>query len=414
MADELWGVASGQRIAEHDVLARQEALGRIAIQPERQRLLSAQAGTAELKLRQAQTMMDELQRNPGIFNPQQGGGGGTSGGAGGSPMSMATPYFRMAEIAGRSGDVTTSRQLFAAATQGMVREANAAHARSSMERDQLNMQLKRMGMLEGILSGAKDQASFDTGNALYFAQTGERSPYAGMPYDPGQVKMLTDSLIPAKDRVHNQILQSEYNSRAQNRESMIGHRDFLEDHLLTMEEIARNREQRLAKAGAGKPLAAPTTAETQAALALVKGQMFPNLQGAKDDPSYLQTLETINAGAKNVAAEAKAILRDNPALTWNQALQRALTESVKAGDWQTVAAGGLFRSRDKTTFQGAGKSADTPLPLPANKQQMVPGKFYQNSKGQVGQWTGTGISPVAALPGDEGDGDNGDDNEENE
>lgn len=397
MADELWGVASGQRLAEHDVLARQEALGRIAIQPQRQRLLSAQAGTAELKLQQAQTMMDELQRNPGIFNPQQGGG------PGGMPQSMSAPYFRMAEIAGRSGDVTTSRQLFAAGTQGMVREANAAHARSSMERDQLNMQLKRMGILEGILSGAKDQSSFDTGNALYFAQTGERSPYAGMTFSPEMVKPLTDSLISAKDRTHNQILQSEYDSRAQNRDSMISHRDFLENHLLTMEEIARNREQRLAKAGAGKPLAAPTPAETQAALALVKGQMFPNLQGAKDDPSYLQTLETINAGAKNVAAEAKAILRDNPALTWNQALQRALTESVKAGDWQTVAAGGLFRSRDKTTFQGAGKSADTPLPLPANKQQMVPGKFYQNSKGQVGQWTGSGISLVASDNVDEED-----------
>lgn len=412
MADELWGIASGQRIAEKDILDRQEQLGRIAIQPQRQRLLGAQAGTAELKLQQAQTMMDELQKNPGIFNTQQGGPGG-------QPMSMAAPYFRMAEIAGRSGDVTTSRQLFAAGTQGLVREANAAHARSSMEKDQLNMQLRRMGLLEGILSGAKDQASFDTGNALYFAQTGERSPYAGMQYDPAAIKPLTDSLISAKDRTHNQILQGEYDSRAQNRESMIDHRAKLEDHFQIMEDIARNREQRLAKAGAGKPLAAPTTAETSAALALVKSQMFPNLQGAKDDPSYLQTLETINAGAKNVAAEAKALLRDNSALTWNQALQRALTESVKAGDWQTVAAGGLFRSRDKTTFQGGGKSADTAMPLPTGgreevRKKLQVGKFYVDPRTQQPiQWTGTGFSPVAVDAGDDGDEtDNPDDTED--
>lgn len=400
MADELFGGFGGSRLAEQDQLHAAEAMGRIAMQPAHQRLYEAQAGTAEMKLRQSQRMEQLMQ---GVDWGQMGAA------TPGQPPSMASPYWKMADIAMRSGDFVEARKWGAGASQIMVREMNAAHARSRTEADYLNIQLKHMGALEGILHGATDQATFDAGNMMYEMQYQKPSPYRGMVYNPELVKSLTDSLISAKDRTHNQIQQSEYTSRADFRDRRGNYMDFMEGHLGIMEDIAAAREARLAKSGAGKPLAAPTKPETDAAQALVMTQMFPNLQGDKSDPAYLQTLQTINAGAKDVAANAKALLRDNPALNWNQALQRSLTESIKAGDWQTVAAGGMFKP-DRTRFSGSGKTAETAVPLPtgrdiaAVRKQLEPGKFYLDPRTHqpIGQWTGTGFSPLAVPAGDVG------------
>lgn len=412
------GFFSGYGAGQHDYLAGEETLGRIAMQPAHQRIYEAEAGTKEMQLRQAQRMEQLMQ---GFDWGAPGGGGAPGGAPGGQPQSMATPYWRMAEIAGRSGNVEQSRKLAAGASQIMVRESNALNARSSMESRYLNMQFKNMGALEGILSGAKDQASFDAGNMMYEMQYQRPSPYRGMVYSPELVKSMTDSLIPAKDRVHNQILQNEYGSRADLRNRRINYMDYMQDHLDAMEEIARGREARLAKTGVSKPLAAPTKAETDAALALVKTQMYPSLAGDKSDPVYLQTLETINAGAKDVAASAKAKLRDNPALDWNTALQRALTESIQAGDWQKVAAGGFFSRQPRTAFSGGGKTAETAIPIPPGasaadvRKKMQPGKFYLDPRTNqpIGQWTGTGFSPLAAPAGAGGADDGGDENGDN-
>lgn len=413
MADELFGGYGGSRLAEQDQLNAQYRMGQIAMQPGQQRLTEARAGTAEMGLRQAQRMEQLMQG----FDW---GAPGGSGGAPGQPQSMSVPYWRMSEIAGRSGNVEQSRRLAATASQVMVREANTGNAMANRDRHILDTQMKRIGLLEGVLSQATDQASFDAGNALFGVQTGIPSPYSGMVYNKEMVKQLTDSLIPAKDRVRNSILQNEYDSRDRNRDSQISHRDFLENHLSTMEDIARAREGRLAKTGVNKPLAAPSKAETDAATALVKTQMFPNLQGDKADPNYLQTLETINAGAKDVAATAKAMLRDNPALDWNTALQRALTESIQAGDWQTVAAGGAFLRKPRQSFRGGGHTAATAMPLPAGtsvdevRKQMQPGKFYLDPRTHqpLGQWTGTGFSPLAVDTGDNADDEDNLDTEE--
>lgn len=413
MADDLFGGYGGSRLAEHDKLEAQFRMGQIAMQPGQQRLMEARAGTTELGLRQAQRMEQLMQD----FDWGASGGGG---GAPGQPQSMAAPYWRMAEIAGRSGNVEQSRKLAAGASQIMVREANTANALSNRDRHILDTQMKRIGLLEGVLSQANDQASFDAGNALFSAQTGMPSPYSGMVYNKEMVKQLTDSLIPAKDRVRNNILQNEYESRDFNRRSQISHRDFMENHYGIMEDIAQDRETRMAKTGASKPLAAPSKAETDAATALVKTQMFPNLQGDKADPAYLQTLETINAGAKDVAATAKAMLRDNPALNWNTALQRALTESIQAGDWQTVATGGPFQRKSRQSFRGAGHTAATAMPLPAGtsveevRRQMQPGKFYLDPRTHqpLGQWSGTGFSPLAVDAGDNADDEDNLDTEE--
>lgn len=407
---EMFGAPEGYRQAEIDVqnramnaLAMQKTTGEIGMQPAELRTKEAQAGTAEMKLRQAQNM-ERLMRETDW----------TPSGGGGQPGSAAEPFYKMADIALRSGDITSARNIMSTATQTTVREANARSAQSRAALADTNLQLKHLGALEGALSGAKDPVSGQLAMDM-FSRAFPNSPYAGADYSPELAGKLKDMVVSAKDRIHNDTLAREYDSRDKNRVSMIKHREWMEN----WDNIQRRAKiQAQVRAGKSGAVDAPKTAETQAAVALIKNQMFPNLTaGAKDDPDYLSTLEQINSGAKDIAARAKAILRENPAIKdYQMALQRALTESIQAGEWQNVAAGGYFKP-DKTKFSGGGRTADTAIQIPKGKdltdirKKLVPGKFYIDPRTgkPIGQWTGTGFSPVAApASGGAGDGGGGD------
>lgn len=368
---EMFGAPEGASQAVQDNLR----MSQMAIGPAHARLYSAQAGAAEEKLQQSREMA-RLMQGMDWSQPSA---------VPGQPPSHADPLYKLSDIALRAGDVTQSRQLLNTASQISSREQSSITATARANLINTRAQILRLEQVSGALSAAPDEASK---KVIYEAAT-------GLQWVEGADKVLEASLTTANNRLKDATLSSEYESRAELRTRRIAEMDALDRHRLVMEGIAAARDARLAKTGAGKAIAAPTSAETDAAKFLIM-QQIPGADQAD--------AATIVGGAKYIAASAKSMRRENPALDWNTALQRALLESHQAGDWQSVSQG--FGTKLK--FQGGGKTADTAVPIPMSKNavgtvkidrdKLTKGKFYTNPTRQVAQWTGTGFSPVAVAP----------------
>lgn len=384
------GAAEGFNQAQGDQQKLLLGLGRIAMQPAQFRKVNAEAAKLESAVEQDRLMSQLASKVMGE----------SQGGTPGERRSTASPFEKLSEISMRSGLWGQSMKLSNLSSQMRQREATEVASLSRAEVNSLTAQRKELETLEGFLSAATDQASWETGNTLFAAMTGKPSPYANTPYSAEAQADLTKMSMLAKDRLQNLAITSEYGSRDKNRQSQIDHRAFLERMAERRLQLDRDREARRNKDGADK---APSTAEVNATTALVMNQIYPGVALDKLDP--LEKTSITN-GARALVSRAKALMKDNRALTWDQAQQQALTESRTAGDWQKKE---NLLTRDNTYFKGAGKTAETAAPMPAKKTELVKDRFYTNARGQIGQWTGTGFSAVAAPA---GDGNTGDDDED--
>lgn len=309
-------------------------------------------------------------------------------------QSMADSIEQMSRLALQAGSPSQSSKF---ATQAAtVRAQEATEMRQGLAADKLRteQQIKMLTTASGLYEGVQDQAGFDRANAQYARLFSKPSPVTGALYSPELVGKLQTFGTTQAQRLKAQLDELEAESRNANRESAIRFRNFRRGILETDADTRRQREERLAKAGGGKGIAAPTAAERKLAESLI-GQEFPDLADRGDE---------LGPAAYAVASRAKALQRANRALDSDQAVRQAFALEKESGNFQSV--DGAYKTLG---FDRTGTKYMQPEPLPSDRTKLVAGKRYVTPRGVV-KWDGKVATLVsgasdkaigAALPDDE-------------
>lgn len=310
---------------------------------------------------------------------------------------MEDKLWDLAGMAADSGMLTQAEKLSGAASLvSYRRQATATQAATENVR-LLQGVRQQANILSETVGTAKDEDSWRIGNELYRSRMGEPSPYADMPYSPELVDQINKSAMTANqrateaERALTRRATKDYRDR---RLKQIDKQNDIRDKRL---DIERNREDRLAKGGGGKSVVRPSDGEIKAAKTLITKE-FPDIEGAQD-------------AAYNIASEARALMRANPALDSSTAISQAYQAARANGDFTSV--DGAFGTRfgRKTTY-GSGKSSASPRSLPMAEGKIDAGKlkpktWYMSPQGVPGMWTGRGFvlagpSSSTGAPGEDG------------
>lgn len=377
MADfaDAWGPReSGNRLWQLDQLAMGKQRAETEQAQQHARYFGAEADAKQLEvanLKRFQAMMQA--RAAGQAADQQG--------------DVADKLWNMASMSADAGLTTQAEKLSGAASLvDYRRQATAAQAASEQVR-LLQGVRQQAGILSETVGTATDEDSWRVGNQLYRSRMGEPSPYEDMPYSPELVQQINDSAMTASQRAHEAEQALQRKALASYRNARLKQIDTQNALRKRRADIEAKREERLAKSGGGGKIAAPSEKEIKQAKTLISKE-FPEMDGMQD-------------AAYTIASDARALMRANPALDSNTALNQAYQASRAAGDF-TSDQGILGTGFKKRTSFGSGKSSASPKTLPVTNGKIDAGKltpktWYMSPQGVPGMWTGRGF--VLAVPG---------------
>lgn len=311
MTTEMFGAPVGMEAAQSFML-RQAQIPLVQAQA---RLTGAEAGLKQSQLDMQKKFMD------GMAQLKQSAAPG--------PMGMASNIDNMANIAMQSGQVDRAADLSDKAALLRMRMASMAHNQMLAQNMQLQQGQRTTGMLGQLLQGATDQASWDRGNALFSMMTGQRSPYAGVPFSPELPKQIQEQAMTAAQSSARAIQAKNEASLEQSRQSA---EDFRQSRLAIMQQMETDRqarEARLAKVG-GKTVGSPNKLSMQQATALITSKL-PDLPADEAD-----------AAAYTLAARAEALVQQNPGLDRATAMAQAYAEPQFNSHLKTIDKYGAF------------------------------------------------------------------------
>lgn len=388
----MFGAPIGFRQAEIDqqqairtLLEAQKTLGEIAMQPQEMRLkeahgryYNAQAAEHEAKARD-EAQMQELAKRAAQEVVQ-----GTS---------VIDQADRLAQSAIGQGkyqqalDITGKTSL----VRQHVASADASVARSAYNR--FKTQADQAAKFAATLEGVTDEATWAAANQLFSMETGQPSPWAALRYNPQMVQNLQAAQLSVKDKAELGMKEVQQESLESFRRRRLAQHDTTNALSAGRLNISRHREERLSKEGGGKEIAGPSKTGIAQASRLIK----------QDFPALGESAEELTTAASAVASTARRLMRANKALDEETAIQQAYAQERRDGSFQ-VEKGGWFSS-DKTKFQGAGKTPETPMALPLvggapDAAKMIKGRWYASKDGtRVGQWNGSGLANVQVMKG---------------
>jgi len=238
---------------------------------------------------------------------------------------------------------------------------------------------QQINWLQSALGEVKDQPSLDRAIEGYEAMTKEKVPPAYKTYSPVLIEQLNRAVLSAKDRgvlearqKQLDLREQEIQERAKRGEQAAKVASLRAGIAQQRVDQAATREARLAKDGGGtkgKGSVVPPPAMRNHAEAVVK-QMFPDL--SKDQ---------VKQYALDAASDAQVAMGRNPGVDMKSAVYGAVQQNAD----NIKSESRLFR-KDKQTYGGAGSAEKTALPMPATMRELIPGKFYRDSKGVVKQY----------------------------
>lgn len=167
---------------------------------------------------------------------------------------------------------------------------------------------------------------------------------------------------------------------------------------------ARYQDHLMKVAGKGGGPATPNGAEVEQARDALSNTVFKGVNIKTADGK--ERLRAFDDAANYVASLAKTIVKENQALSWDQAVQQAIVRGQDAGvftvDGATPAdpgwllgVGGVgitVREKEavpgKAAFERTGKTPDAALAMPASRSAMKKGTYYMTAQG-VARWNGS-------------------------
>ena len=367
MAGEMFGTSVGFQNYQEDQIrqANSDALVRVH---------NANAAEAESKAAQTQAMQSAL---AGV------GGGESTGDALTDTTNLLARQSAALAKAGlplQAGKVATE----AAGLQLKKQQGMTAAALESYRAAQAKQ--ITYSELNGLLSGVTDKGSFDNAKMIYMSRHPELKeiPKELQTYNPALVDHLLNTTREGMRQLELELKQQDFESRDEARKDESRFRDARRVYLDGMLEARKERLKQTAKATGSKinDPGVPTKSETETARDLIN-KNFTNLPP-----------EEARLAAFEIAARAKQLRKGNTALDAGAALNMALEESKKAGNFPTLDETFLgFKTGSKTKYKPA--TTPKPLPLPPRGTPLQIGQTYQTSKGVV-KWTGQNAVPVEA------------------
>lgn len=205
--------AEGFSAAEHDLSQIAQTRAQVGLSGAHQRYYEAETATAEEKLRQEKA----LSALAASRARERTGAGVPIGGSQSSIEAFLDQQDELAQLTQDAGMPVRAGALANTTAQIRSRMAAAANAQSNQRVHEMTLLRDRLEGAVGIAAEAKTPEALARANQTYELLNGEPSPLAGLTLE--QVKGIENSLVKAKDRVHNEILSEEYASRDRNRES---------------------------------------------------------------------------------------------------------------------------------------------------------------------------------------------------
>ena len=279
----------------------------------------------------------------------------------------------------QSGKLKLASTMLDKVEQARTRQERQEKLELEQARLQDQQQQQQINWLQSALGEVKDQPTLDKAVEGYEAMTGEKVPVAYKTYSPLLIEQLNRAVMTQKDRGLLDARQRQLDLRdrevsereARGRQAAATAR-IRADIAQQRVDQAATREARLAKDGGGvkgKGAVVPPPAMRNHAEAVVK-QMFPDL--SKDQ---------VRQYALDAASDAQVAMGRNPGVDMKSAVYGAVQQNAD----NIKSESRLFR-KDKTTYAGAGSAEKTALPMPATVRELIPGKFYRDSKGVVKQY----------------------------
>jgi len=159
----------------------------------------------------------------------------------------------------------------------------------------------------------------------------------------------------------------------------------------------RYQEHLMKVAGKGGGPATPNGSEIEQARDALANTVFKGVTIKTADGK--ERLRAFDDAANYVASLAKIIVKENQALSWDQAVQQAILRGQAAGVFTVDGAtpadeGWLFglgskpAAPGKAKFERTGKTPDAALAMPASRSAMKKGTYYMTAQG-VAKWNGS-------------------------
>lgn len=384
-----WGAeASGARLYELDhrkavagLLDAQHMLGEIAMQPTKQAHMQAQSEALNLETQQKRNFLQNLAQRRAM-RPEED-----------QETELVDGLEELARAARDTGEIEQAGKIVNIISQVQGRKATAVASEARALRDSAVAAREQAVRIGAIAGSAKDQTSYDLMLLSARSQGMDVSGFTGSyERDKPVLDQLVSESLSAKDKAELDLKRVDDAEKKrmndfQMRETLT--RRPLQD---AQRRLAEARIKRLDKIGAG-PAASPSLAEVAQAEALLK-EAVPSMD--KD---------TVGRSAFTIAAEAKALLRTNPAISdIDLAIQRVIQKHKDEGNFVTESG---MKSEfpyfgDRTTLspraQGKIKRAPKQLPRGADgkvdRSKLEVGELYTNDRGYTVEWTKNGAKLI--------------------
>lgn len=327
-------------------------------------------------------------------------GAGTPAQVGGNG-SISENLSGLASMYALAGMPDKAAEYMAKASQAQAHEATARAALAREAASKVKLAGDQFKMASNLLSGVKDQESWNEANRLFEQQTGQESPFKNIPYDPKVVETLNNAALSAYQKQQLEFKGKELSLKVADVKSAIESRATRDTVAVERLRVSQQREKRIEKAG-GKDLGAPSKVETQQAARLLGDT---GLEG-----------DELDNAAFSIASEAKAIRRKNPGVSADEALRQA---TLKAKENGSIIPGEKHLLSRNTPAKFSPPTGGVKS-LPATADKLVKGHVYADGKGNIAEWDGKGwtnkrkASAAPAAPaggGSDGEDPSGDDDE---
>ncbi len=381
MAGEMFGAPAGLIAGTQQNDARMlnafkgaQAFGEIQLQPYKMAELAAQTQehTANARLKE-----DELRTNALLAASMRSAGQGE-----GPPPDPADMMQQLGTTALQSGAIKQGSKLLLDATSIRQKGASEARAAAQAQLAQLRAVHLEAQQLGAVMANVTDQQTYNQARMLAASQGSDVSALPEI-YNPQLVSHLRSAAMSVAEQNRIQIQELEAARHQADSEDLRKTREATRELTRARTSYTERREATLGKAGGGVGvIGEPAEAAVKAAKSLIKNE-FPDLPDSE-------------LAARDIAARARILVRQNPALDIAQARYQAFNEAKLAGDFQV--SGGVDvplvgKVGGDNRYVGGGKTSATALPIPMNGKKIdvaktIDKRFYSTDDGKIWQRQG--------------------------
>ena len=329
--------------------------------------------------------------------------------------SLADPIEAAAKVYATSGPgVDTAMELFKQAADVRKKEQEIDSAAITDQQNKLENMQKGFQIFRDTMGVAQnaDEWEFGKKQLVQAMQSGAFSSddatiemVMQQPWSPEARDFFNERTISAADQARLDFQQVQ---EVRLREKALA--DTAQAQVRIDLQRARDSQQRryqdhlMKVAGKGGGPATPNGSEIEQARDALSNTVFKGATIKTADGK--ERLRAFDDAANYVASLAKTIVKENQALSWDQAVQQAIVRGQDAGvftvDGATPAdpgwllgVGGVgitVREKEavpgKASFERTGKTPDAALAMPASRSAMKKGTYYMTAQG-IAKWNGS-------------------------